>query len=40
MLEAITQSMAKPEQGNIVQHRHDIEAYQAYKHKYSVAHIL
>ena len=40
MLETITQSMAKPEQGNTVQHRHDMEAYQAYKFKDRVARIL
>ena len=40
MLETITQPMAKPEQGNTAQHRHDMEAYQAYKRKDRVAHIL
>ena len=40
MLETITQPMAKPEQGNTAQHRHDMEAYQAYKRKDRVARIL
>jgi hypothetical protein len=40
MLETITQPMAEPEQGNIAQHRLDMEAYQTYKRKDSVACIL
>ena len=40
MLETITQPMAEPEQGNTAQHRHDMEAYQAYKRKDRVARIL
>ena len=40
MLETITQSMAKLKHGNTVQHRRDMEAYQAYKRKDRVAHIL
>ena len=40
MLEMITQPLAEPEQDNIAQHRHDIEAYQAYKRKDRVARIL
>ena len=40
MLKTITQPMAKPEQGNTAQHRRDMEAYQAYKRKDRVAHIL
>ena len=32
--------MAKPEQSNTAQHRCDMEAYQAYKCKDRVAHIL
>ena len=40
MLETITQPMAEPEQGNTVQHRRDMEAYQAYKRKDHVARIL
>ena len=33
MLKTITQPMAEPEHGKIAQHRQDMEAYQAYKHK-------
>ena len=40
MLKTITQPMAELEQGNITQHRRDMEAYQAYKRKDRVAHIL
>ena len=40
MLETIAQPMAEPEQGNTAQHRCDMEAYQAYKCKDRVAHIL
>ena len=40
MLETITQLMAEPEYGNTAQHRHDMEAYQAYKRKDRVARIL
>ena len=40
MLETITQPMAEPEQDNTAQHRRDMEAYQAYKHKDCVARIL
>ena len=40
MLETITQLMIEPEHGNTTQHRHDMEAYQAYKRKDRVAHIL
>ena len=35
-----TQPMAKLEHGNTTQHRRDMEAYQAYKHKDRVARIL
>ena len=40
MLETITQPMAESEQGNTAQHRCDMEAYQAYKRKDHVTHIL
>ena len=40
MLKMITQPMTEPEQGNTAQHRRDMEAYQAYKRKDRVAHIL
>ena len=40
MLETIIQPMAEPEQGNIAQHKWDMEAYQAYKPKDRVARIL
>ena len=40
MLKMITQPMTEPEQGNTAQHRRDMEAYQAYKHKDRVTHIL
>ena len=40
MLETITQPMAEPEHGNTTQHRQDMEAYQAYKCKDRVTHIL
>ena len=40
MLEMITQSIAELKQGNTAQHRHDMEAYQAYKRKDRVARIL
>ena len=40
MLETITQPMVEPEHGNTVQHRGDMEAYQAYKCKDRVARIL
>ena len=40
MLETITQPMVEPEHGNTAQHRRDMEAYQAYKHKDRVARIL
>ena len=40
MLETITQPMAELKQGNTAQHRHDTEAYQAYKRKDRVARIL
>ena len=39
MLETITQPMAEPKQDNTAQHRCDMEAYQAYKHKDRVAHV-
>ena len=40
MLETITQPMAESEQDNTAQHRRVMEAYQAYKRKDRVAHIL
>jgi len=40
MLETITQPMVEPEQENTTQYRLDMEAYQTYKHKDHVAHIL
>ena len=40
MLETITQPMDELEQGTTAQHRRDLEAYQAYKHKDPVALIL
>ena len=40
MLKMIIQSMAELEQGNTAQHRRDMEANQAYKHKDRVARIL
>ena len=40
MLETITQPMAELKHGNTVQHRRDMEAYQAYKRKDRVARIL
>ena len=40
MMEIITQPMAEPEHGNNVQHKRDMEAYQAYKHKDCIAYIL
>ena len=40
MLETITQPMAESEQGNTAQHRRDMKAYQSYKRKDRVAHIL
>ena len=40
MLETIRQLMAEPKHGNTTQHRHDMEAYQAYKRKDRVACIL
>ena len=40
MLKTITQLMAEPEHGNIAQYRRDMEVYQAYKYKDSVACIL
>ena len=40
MLKTITQPMAELEYGNTAQHRHDMDAYQAYKRKNHVAHTL
>ena len=40
MLETITQPKVEPKQGNIAQHRRDMEACQAYKRKDHVACIL
>ena len=40
MLETISQSMVEPEHGMNAQHKRDMEAYQAYKCKDRVAHIL
>ena len=40
MVETITKPMTELEHGNITQHRRDVEAYQAYKRKDRVAHIL
>ena len=40
MLETITQPITEPKHDNTAQHRHDMEAYQAYKRKDCVAHIL
>jgi hypothetical protein len=40
MLETITQLMVEPEQGNTTQHKLDMEAYQTYKRKDHVTHIL
>ena len=40
MLKTITQPMAKPKHDNTAQHRCDMEAYQAYKLKDRMAHIL
>ena len=40
MLETITQFMVEPEHGTTAQHRRDMEAYQAYKHKDIVSRIL
>ena len=40
MVETITQPMVEPKQGNTAQHMHDMEAYQDYKRKDHVAHIL
>ena len=40
MLETITQPMVEPEHGNTAQHRRDMEAYEAYKHKDRAARIL
>ena len=40
MLEMITQPMVELEQGNTIQHRRNMEAYQAYKGKDRVACIL
>ena len=40
ILKTITQSMVEPEQDNTAQHRQDMEAYQAYKCKNRLAHIL
>ena len=40
MLETITQFMVEPEHGTTAQHRRDMEAYQAYKHKDRVSRIL
>ena len=40
MLKTITQPMVESEHDNIAQHRCDMEAYQAYKHKDRVARIL
>ena len=40
MLETITQLVVELEHGNTVQHRRDMEAYQAYKRKDRVARIL
>ena len=39
-METITQPMVELEHGNTTQHRRDMEAYQAYKCKDRVAHIL
>ena len=40
MLETITQPMAEPEYGNTAQHKRDMDAYQAYKRKDRMVHIL
>jgi hypothetical protein len=40
MLETITQSMVESKQDNTAQYRLDIEAYEAYKRKDHVTHIL
>ena len=39
VLETLTNIMNEPEQGNTAQHRRDLEAYQAWKKKNSIARI-